>query len=197
MKRLLLLLTGLTLMVGTVPLWAQAIDPAASQAHLQVERLATSRTAIRLDGPEITQGEAWVDYRRLTSFAIAGETPLPAEGRPTVPQVSRFYQIPDRGTPHLELGALDYDVVENIDALPYLPEAPAFQQIVRDAAVYQKDAWYPAEVAALSEPALFRDLRVVQLTLYPVQVNPVTHQARVYRTIEAEPVNDEQSARRK
>ena len=57
--------------------------------------------------------------------------------------------------------------MENIDALPFAWDAPAFGQIARDAAVYGKDAWYPAEVAVLSEPAIFRDLRVVQLDALP------------------------------
>ncbi len=197
MKRLLtLLLVGLGGLLCIAPLWADIpqvetmavgqIDPAQSKAHLLVERLDATRTQVRLDGPEIQTAEHWVDYRRLQSFTIAGEALLPSEDRPVLPQVSRFYQIPNQGSVHVELGTLEYDVVENIDALPLMLESPAFQQVTRDAAVYNKDAWYPEQIAVLSEPAIFRELRVVQLVLYPVQVNPVTHQARIYRNLEAE-----------
>ena len=65
-------------------------------------------------------------------------------------------------------------------------ETPPFGQLTRDAQVYGKDAWYPENIAVLSSPMIFRDLRVVQLTLYPVQVNPVTHQARIYRNLDAQ-----------
>ncbi len=117
---------------------------------------------------------------------LRAKSRCPPKANPTVPQVSRFYQIPNRGAVRLELGTLEYDVVEDIDALPFMTEEPAFGQMTRDAAVYSKDAWYPPEVAVLSEPAIFRDLRVAQLVLYPVQVNPVTRQARIYRNLEAE-----------
>ena len=201
MKNVFVLCTvGLISMLGATALWAATeltldmpqIDPAQSKAHLQVERLDATRTQVRLDGPEITTSEHWVDFRRMQSFTIDGETRLPQEDRPALPQVSRFYQIPARGSVHVELGTLEYDLVENVDALPLMLEAPAFQQVTRDAAVYGKDAWYPEQIAVVSELSIFRDLRMVQLTLCPVQVNPVTHQARVYRTLEAQLVTTDE-----
>ena len=54
----------------------------------------------------------------------------------------------------------------NIDALALLDEA--------DAAIYERDAFYPAELFSLSEPAYLRDLRVVSLTLFPLRYNPAT-----------------------
>ena len=93
-RQRLWLLAGLCVILTVIPLWANTpLDPAASKAHLQVERLSAARTAVRLAGPEITQGEQWVDYRRLVGYAIEGEEPLPAEGKPAVPQVSRFYRF--------------------------------------------------------------------------------------------------------
>jgi hypothetical protein len=40
-------------------------------------------------------------------------------------------------------------------------------------AIYGVDAFYPAVYYHLSEPMMLRDVRLAQLTLYPVQYNPV------------------------
>lgn len=92
-----------------------------------------------------------------------------AEAAVTVAAVGSIRPVPQ----FVPDGAFD-----DADGFARLDEANMVERV--DPAVYEQDAFYPAEAYTISEPMYVRDLRVVQLTLYPVRYNPVSgllHQA--------------------
>jgi len=129
-----------------------------------------------------------VDYQTYQSFSIDGESPIMQQGSPEVPQVSRFYRIPNTGGADLVITNAEYDVVDNVNPMAGAAGNIGFQALTRDDAVYSTDGWYPPNVAVMSDPMIMRDFRVVLVMLYPVQVNPVTHQARIYRNLSVDVV---------
>jgi hypothetical protein len=153
----------------------------SSDAFLQVSKTSLEHTTISLNSPDISIGTESVGYERFQAFSLAGEPSIPEDGGPTLPQVTRFYRIPNTGSVDLVIEDAEYEVMENVNPLPYHEKGGA--NATRKSDVYTRDAWYPAEVAQISAPMQMRDFRVVTVTLYPVQVNPVTHQARVYHTL--------------
>lgn len=52
-----------------------------------------------------------------------------------------------------------------------------------DPAIYNQDQAYPGQLYAVSQPMYLRDLRLVQLTLYPVQYNPVRQQVQQWQRL--------------
>ena len=126
------------------------------------------------------------DFENWQAFGLDGEPYLPAEGAPVIPQVSRFYRIPNTGSVDLVIGDSQFRIVDDVNPYPYQPEDVPFRRDSRDPVIYTRDAWYPESIARISEPMIFRDFRVVQVTLCPVQVNPVTRQARIYENIDVE-----------
>jgi hypothetical protein len=158
-------------------------DFGPSEAHLRVQNVSPKSTTISLDQPAVVVSEQMIDFETYHSFSISGEPWLWDEGSPAVPQVTRFYRIPNTGSVDLVVTEQEYDLIEGIHPLPVQEETAPFGQLVRNSDVYTRDAWYPANVAELSAPAVMRDFRVVTVTLHPVQVNPVTHQARIYRRL--------------
>jgi len=62
---------------------------------------------------------------------------------------------------------------ETTDGLFPPTTAVAAGPAVADPAIYQEDALFPTAVYELSAPMYYRDIRVVQLKLYPVRYNPV------------------------
>jgi uncharacterized repeat protein (TIGR01451 family) len=50
--------------------------------------------------------------------------------------------------------------------------------------IYAKDAYYPATVYTIGEPVYYRDVRLAELTLYPLRYNPVTKKAQLIRHME-------------
>ncbi len=63
---------------------------------------------------------------------------------------------------------VDFTQVRSLEevGLVYLPNAD----------IYEADARYPAQSFIVSEPMYLRDLRVVQVSLFPVRYNPVTNE---------------------
>jgi hypothetical protein len=184
----MLLTVTSTFATGTDALPLGVQDFSRSQAHLNVTKGSPELTTIALESPAVeTQEQLW-NYQTYQTFSIAGEYPVMTTGGPSVPQVSRFYRIPNTGGADLVINEADYEVVDNVNAFPVQPEEAGFNALVRNEAVYSKDGWYPENVAVMSDPMIMRDFRVVTVTLYPVQVNPVTHQARIYRNLSVDVV---------
>ena len=167
-------------------------DFSHSQAHLNVTRTSPEMTSISLHSPVVVSQDQVVDYRSYRSFGIPGENTTKDVGSPMLPQVTRFYRIPNTGGADLVITDAEYDIVDNVDALPVQPEQNGFNGLTRNDALYAKDAWYPQNVAVMSYPMIMRDFRVVTVSLYPVQVNPVTHQARIYRNLSVNVVANNQ-----
>ncbi len=140
-------------------------------------------TTISLDAPEVVIQEHFIDFQSYSSFAMPGEPVIFEEGSPTVPQISRYYRIPNTGGVDLVVTNAEFELMEDVDPMPYLSEGNSFDNVIQDASVYTQDAWYPAEIATASMPMIMRDFRVVMVTLHPVQVNPVTRQARIYHNL--------------
>jgi hypothetical protein len=157
-----------------------------SKANLEVLRVSPGYTSITLDQPNVVIDEAMIGYETYNSFDVAGEPYQWDDGSPAVPHVTRFYRIPNTGSVDLLVTAAEYDVIENVNPFPVMEEFDAFTEVTKDLAVYSRNEWYPASPVKVSEPAILRDFRVVTVTMYPVQVNPVTRQARIYRRLSAD-----------
>jgi hypothetical protein len=164
---------------------SMGVDHSRSVAHLEVSKSSPALTTISLTSPEVTVEDKLVDFKTYQVFGIAGEPAIPQEGSPMVPQVTRFYRIPNMGGVDLVITDAQYDVVDNIDALPYQDQVNDFSRVSKDELLYAKDEWYPANAAEISQPMIMRDFRVVSVRLNPVQINPVRHQARIYRSLSA------------
>lgn len=61
-----------------------------------------------------------------------------------------------------------------------------------DQAIYQQNAFYPAEVVEYSEPYLLRDYRAVHIRVSPFQYNPVSKTLRVYHDLTVRVETDSQ-----
>jgi hypothetical protein len=168
-------------------------DHSLSQAHLTVTRVSSELTSISLESPVVVGEDQTVDYQSYRGYGIPGEDPVMREGAPLVPQVTRFYRIPNTGGAELAITDAEYDIVDGVNPMPVQIEENGFGSLRRDESVYSKDAWYPENVAEMSDPMIMRDFRVVTVTLYPVQVNPVTHQVRIYRRLSVDVVANNQA----
>ena len=163
-----------------------AIDYSGGNSSLHVLRGSPEYTSIALESPSIVMEEKSKDLETFQVFGLPGEPFIMEEGVPTVPQVSRFYRIPNTGGVDLVISNLDdFELRENINVMPYQEEGTEHFGLARSA-VYDQDQWYPPVVAEMSSPMIMRDFRLVRVAIYPVQVNPVTHQERIYNNIGVE-----------
>lgn len=191
MKRKLVLILCASLMFASISTIAATQNTSAlsvsgmpgDRVALDVSRTTPEYTSISISNPDIQVIEMVEDFETYQLLALAGEPFIQNEGDPAVPQVTRFYRIPNTGSVELVVRNAEFEVRNDINPYPYFAERSGFNRDSRNTQVYSKNAWYPAEIATISEPMIMRDFRVVTVTLHPVQVNPVTGQARVYSQI--------------
>jgi hypothetical protein len=110
------------------------------------------------------------------------------DGKPDIPIWSMCLAIPDQAGISLDVTYSGYDVIENIDMAPVQPSESESNPtrdmpFTLDETIYSTDAFYPGKLADAGEPFIMREIRGAQVTLYPVQYNPVRHEARVYRDL--------------
>jgi hypothetical protein len=159
------------------------IDYSGAGVRLDVSKTSTQLTSISLVSPNIVIQDQVVDFRTFQMIGIPGEPAIMEEGLPTVPHVTRLYRIPNTGGVDLVVREAEFEVVDNVDPLPFQFEGNEFEGLRRNEGIYSANDWFPQEIATMSDPMIWRDFRVVTVTLHPVQVNPVTHQARIYHTL--------------
>ncbi|MBU1636105.1 carboxypeptidase regulatory-like domain-containing protein [bacterium] len=156
--------------------------------ELDVSRTAPEFTSISIDNPDIQVVEMVENFETYQLFALEGEPFIQTEGNPSVPQITRLYRIPNTGGVDLVIRNAEFEIQNGINPYPYVAERSSFNRDNRNLEIYTKSAWYPQEIATISEPMILRDFRVVTVTLHPVQVNPVTGQARIYSQISVDVV---------
>jgi hypothetical protein len=109
------------------------------------------------------------------------------DGMPAVPVITSLLAIPDLAGVELQVEYSGFDLVDNIDLAPVQPSplesgegAVAF---AKNDEFYARDEFYPSELATAGEPVIMRDVRMVQLAMYPVQYNPARRQLKIYHDL--------------
>lgn len=166
-------------------------EPSPTGGDITVATTSPYRGCTRLEftNPRISREEVAIGDEHFTDLWIEGESQTLDSGLPSLPVVNRVIGIPDRGKVQLRILAAEYtEQNENklypsqgIDADPDVPSPLLWN---RD--FYNQDKWYPEEIVKLGEPAVMRDVRLVTVSVCPVQYNPATGVIRTYHNIEVQ-----------
>jgi hypothetical protein len=168
-------------------------DPGEAQS-MPTEVVDPNPRSVRLkfSEPPLSYGTETLDGREYATVRLTGEGSIAIPGDPELPKVSRLVMIANRGNVKLSVVNSSYHVQYlKGDIFPTQEMVEGGSEPLKGTtapnfAVHKANRWYPSETARISEPATLRDVRFVGLTVYPVQVNPVTREIRVYDEIEVE-----------
>ncbi|MFX0065913.1 MAG: C25 family cysteine peptidase, partial [Candidatus Hermodarchaeota archaeon] len=118
-------------------------------------------------------------------------------GKPAVPMLTRYLEIPKNINFNLQVVYSEMAVLDDFNVIPALEDAEDYPnasepEFTLDDTTYKTDAFFPSEVVSVetNKTIIVRGHRVVPLSLYPVQFNPVKEQLRVYSRIEVRIVYD-------
>lgn len=115
-------------------------------------------------------------------------------GTPELPSSGRYIAIPKGSKANIQILDSRYETYENIEVIPSAPlpfdTDPVMADRVKSAKVYDKDAFFPAEIATISEVTEIRGFDVVMLGISPFQYNPVKKELKVLRDIKVEVTYD-------
>ncbi len=131
-----------------------------------------------------------IDGEMLHTISLPGNFLPNDEGMPDLPGGGRFIALPQGA--RAELNIVNY----RVESLQNIELAPAFRipldtedgplEYNRNRAIYDQDAFYPANPIQLGEQTNIRGVDAVMLGITPFQYNPVTRELIVYRDIELE-----------
>ncbi|HUU83527.1 MAG TPA: C25 family cysteine peptidase [Phycisphaerae bacterium] len=131
-----------------------------------------------------------IEGKEYTRIALGKESPLKTAGAPELPNICRSIIIPGDAEMAVKVLTSEYYDVTDVDVVPskgFISRSVNPDDVPYTfGAVYQTDAFYPGEVAALREPYVLRDLRGVVVEVNPFQYNPVTRTLRVYTRVTVE-----------
>lgn len=163
-----------------IALWAclaLASETTAAARPFAITHPTGNSIALSVTAPQLELRDAVQNGKPVREIAAEGTLCTATPGQPELPMFNTIVAIPPQGNYTLNY---TYDSVEYIaldNPKTYIPGegedlGPAFTGSV-----------FPAAVAMGSEPAILRDFRVVQLSVYPYQYDAETHQLRHYQNV--------------
>ena len=160
-------------------------SPQAARIELISSDIETTTISIKVDGYEMTPVSTpnGIEYIIGLPQAVS----MHEEGSPDLYKLAVSAIIPDLAEMELSILHSEFTDFYNIDI------APSKGHILRSqdpnsipytyGPVYQTDAFFPADIASLQEPYIFRDFRGQAVTINPFHYNPVERMLRVYHNI--------------
>ena len=131
-----------------------------------------------------------IDDNEYYVIKIGKEANIMEKGMPDLPKICRSIIIPDDKKMEIRVLKADYVEYDNISI------APSKGNLLRNVdpsdipyefgEIYEKDEWYPPNIAKLREPYILRDFRGQVVEIYPFQYNAIQKKLRVYKEIEVE-----------
>ncbi|KPJ52023.1 hypothetical protein AMJ39_08820 [candidate division TA06 bacterium DG_24] len=164
----------------------------AGPARVAVTEADRCRMSVAVSIPGVERQQTEREGIAYTTVGIPGAGETGEVGRPSLPAITRLVAIPARGGVEVHAHAVDSLILEDVDIPPAEdprldgPSAGDDEALTFDETVYGRDALYPASLAELGPPAIMRDLRLVQVVIYPVRYNPARRELHVYQNVEIE-----------
>lgn len=158
----------------------------AAEAVSDVVSTDAAGTLIKIEVPGFFAEPLYRSATGAVALSIPGAVYPGVPGAPDLPVLSYTIAVPDEGRVGIEIVSLEERVLEGYDvpaSAPYATEGTAPERAVPDAGIYGTDAYYPAEVASVGEPAVMRDLRLVPVRVNPVRYNPVSRTLSVVEKV--------------
>ena len=107
-------------------------------------------------------------------------------GKPQLPAITEMIGIP--GSANVRVTVIDSTVVTLTGYKVYPFQTPLLEEEERvgfdmDREFYSQNLFYPERAVEVDQPAVWRDVRVVNLRVYPVRYNPATGELKVYEKL--------------
>lgn len=121
---------------------------------------------------------------------IPGAVQITEKGAPELPKLTTTIVIPDLDEMQISVISSNYKEFHDVSVAP--SKGHIYRNVNPDdvpytyGAAYEKDAFYPGNLAKLEEPFIMRDFRGQTISVFPIQYNPVSKTLRVYTDITIE-----------
>ncbi len=173
-------------------------DLSAMNSAFTVTSYGDDYTELEFTLPEFEMIPVEIDGVQYYRFYHAESSFLMEEGLPEMINFSTLISLPDKGIASLDKPIIkESRILKEIKVFPsqgFNLEIDEKRGFLKDEAFYRKDVTYPAVSTLISSPAIMRDVRIVTLTLYPFEYNPIYEELTINSKITLRINYDEQTA---
>ena len=157
---------------------------------ITVEKQSTSSVELNYSITEFFLESASINGESMNIVQLPGHFLPNDEGAPDLPGNGRYIAVPQGAVPIMNIISMNVETIQNVDLAP-APRIPLDTEkgplhYEKNAKIYSKDAFYPAEPFKLSELTQIRGVDAVMLGMTPFQYNPITKELKVYTNVEIE-----------
>ncbi|NQV14195.1 T9SS type A sorting domain-containing protein [bacterium] len=164
--------------------WIGLEDQPSNKPSVIIHNNELSAIELEFNLPGYYQSE--IDIEGVPHLLISAPemTPILKAGAPDLPKYYRSVIIPDDA--HMRL-TVEVIAFQDIPLENLVPSKGNLSRTINPASVqfqfgeeYQNDAFYPEQIATLSDPYVMRDLRGAVVQIHPFRYNPISGILRVY-----------------
>ncbi|MCK5126268.1 MAG: VCBS repeat-containing protein [candidate division Zixibacteria bacterium] len=191
MKNTLLMALILAILMGTSAFAAQvwqSFDGSQDPQKPEVNILSSSSSEVIVQfdlsgflSEDITESGNVYQFLDLTGYSMTRDI-----GKPQLPLITELVGVP--GDANISVSVVDFTEVSFTGYLVYPFQTPLLEgeepaAFDIDQTLYQQNQFYDYETAQVSDPAIWRDVRMVNLSVCPFKHNPVTGELIAYSQI--------------
>ena len=119
------------------------------------------------------------------SISAEGEGRIGLPGYPDLPSITRLFVIPPTGKCELSFSSSEPRLLENKQVSIFPSIASDGKELVSASPHFdQTNAFWPEQIVQLDAPVIMRGVRMVRLTIFPVQFNPISGTIKTFDNIE-------------
>ncbi len=186
---LILVLLALWPLYSSAVEWVQFGEEVEKSESVKVLESNDARTVV-----EITTPGMWVENKKADGkvyqvLTLPGAGILTEVGKPQLPVVYRIVAIPPDKNVVVKLLDEEHILLSGYCIYPAQPPLPDFEdesEFIIDEEFYFKDVFYLETLTTFSGPGIWRDYRVLQLAVSPIQFNPATEELMAYKKVKIE-----------
>jgi hypothetical protein len=193
----ILLLAGLLLLAGNLPLFAAAekIELSAREGGIQIKSDDWSATRLFLRVSELDVTEIKTAHGTFTELSFPKAFPVGEPGSPKLPAFKEMIEVPMGAEVRLEVSSFtvrEYSLSDLGFPRPIYPVQPSRAKTEEPGEIpfffqreaYEKAGWILPELAEIEVLGTMRGIRLARLTVAPVAYDPGSQTIRVYNDIE-------------
>jgi len=191
LKSSLILLLAVPLIAAWVPIGGKG-----NAVNLTLSESTVSGLTVKVTVPGIEHNTVQTKGGEFESISIPNEGVTSELGKPKLPAIRRFFEVPLGANPRLEIIKKDVKTFSlsewgiTLQILPVEPSVPKIRggyemtPFVYDEETYTQDAFYPETPVRIFEAGIVRGHRLFVLEVIPTRYNPVKSEVEVLRSIE-------------
>jgi hypothetical protein len=172
------------LMQSSTTVASPSYTPTSEASHKWIKLVSASSDQVILDvrvdhfdTAELTIAAATYQHLSLPETGMTSEI-----GKPELPVIGQFIAVPAGAGVSVDITETDQSTLPGYWVYPaqkpHAEQGSSTSPFTVDQDFYQQDTFYPQEYVTTSAPQTLRDLKVVWLSIHPLQFNPARHELR-------------------